>query len=245
MPHDPNRFDPDDPFGTPPRPSAPGSYGGEPGPTVPLGRPSTRPPSPFSPSPGPGSPPPGGPGIPGLDFSDLPPLHDLYVPGKANAGASPPGGDRTVRLGGPPTGATPGAGYPAGADDGRTVGMLKPSVGVDPVVGWFVCVEGAEKGRDYRIRSGRNAIGRGPEMHIAIGGDPQISRDRHAVVVYDPRGNAFKIAPGDSAGLVYLNGVTVDVPTPLGAYDSVELGATRLVFVPLCSPHFRWDAPPA
>ena len=30
----------------------------------------------------------------------------------------------------------------------------------DPVVGWLVCYDGVEKGKDYRIRFGQNSVGR-------------------------------------------------------------------------------------
>ena len=45
-------------------------------------------------------------------------------------------------------------------DDGKTVGIMKQSKGIDPVVGWVVCIEGPAKGMDYRIKSERNFIGR-------------------------------------------------------------------------------------
>lgn len=61
------------------------------------------------------------------------------------------------------------------ADIGATVAMVRKKMGIDPVVGWLVCVEGPEKGRDYRIRSERNGIGRGSDMAISIQGDEAIS----------------------------------------------------------------------
>ena len=206
-------FHPDDPFGR----SAPG----DPGETVPLGAPR-RPAAPA--------------GIPGLDFSDEPPYADLYVPGGRSAGAAGAEGE-TVRLGAPPAGAASAAPL----EEGRTVGFFERPLGAEPVVGWLVCVNGPERGRDYRLHAGRNAIGRDPKMQVPLMGDARVSRDRHAVVSYDPRGNSFRVAPGEGAGLAYLNGGPVDGPLPLAAYDRIEVGETTLVFVPLCSDRFRWD----
>ena len=179
--------------------------------------------------------------IPGLDFSDKP-FQDLYVP-KAYP-PSTPGGDRTVRLGGGAPPAAPQSPAPPGTtpEEGRTVGYFQKPLGSEPVVGWLVCTRGPDRGRDFRIHSGRNFIGRSAGMHIAIQGDAAISREKHAVLIYDPRGNTFKIAPGESAGLVYRNDETVDVPTPLEAFDTLEIGQSHLVFVPFCGPRFQWDS---
>lgn len=110
----------------------------------------------------------------------------------------------------------------------------------DPVVGWLVCVEGPDRGRDYRIHAERNFIGRDPTMDIAITGDRAISREKHAVISYNPRNRTFRIAPGEQRGIVYLNDEEVLSPMPLAPYDWIELGATRLLFVPFCGERFTW-----
>ena len=133
---------------------------------------------------------------------------------------------------------------PAGgrrSDEGATVGYFDKKIGIEPVVGWLVCVEGPDRGRDYRIRSRRNFIGRDTRMDICISSDTQISRENHAVISYDPRNNSFKLVPGDSRGITYLNGETVDVPVPIKAYDRIELGETQLLFVPFCGDQFKWQ----
>ena len=57
--------------------------------------------------------------------------------------------------------AMPGPAEPpiAPASRAETIGVMQRELGIDPVVGWLVCVEGADRGRDYRIRSERNTIG--------------------------------------------------------------------------------------
>lgn len=127
-------------------------------------------------------------------------------------------------------------------DVGVTVALVRKKIGIDPVVGWLVCVSGPEKGRDYRIRSERNAIGRGAGMAICISGDEAISRENHAFISFNPRNGSFRIAPGDGRGMTYLNGEEVDIPMPLKAYDRIEIGQSQLIFVPLCGPEFNWES---
>lgn len=128
------------------------------------------------------------------------------------------------------------------ADVGVTVAMVRKKMGIDPVVGWLVCVQGPEKGRDYRVRSERNGIGRGADMAICVQGDEAISRENHAYISFNPRKGTYRIAPGDGRGMTYLNGEEVDVPMPLKAYDRIELGQTHLLFVPLCGEQFNWES---
>lgn len=126
-------------------------------------------------------------------------------------------------------------------EDKKTVGIYHKKIGIDPVAGWLVCTEGADRGRDYRIRSGRNFIGRSEKMDIHITGDRTISRERHATVIYDPKKNAYLINPGDSREMVYLNGDGVYSATEIKAHDIIELGETKLMFIPLCGEEFKWE----
>lgn len=128
---------------------------------------------------------------------------------------------------------------PAGAR--KTVGFYHKKVGIDPVVGWFLCIQGPDKGRDYRIRSGRNSIGRAENMDICITGDSSISRERHAVIAYDPKKNVFMLQPGESREMCYVNDEGVYTPVQLEAGDIVELGETKLRFYPACGEDFKWD----
>jgi len=122
----------------------------------------------------------------------------------------------------------------------RTVGVVQKKIGIDPVVGWLVCIEGAEHGRDYRIRSERNLIGRSSTMDICIKGDDTISRTNHAVISYEPRRGTFRLSAGEGRGLVYRNEEAVEATSELNPYDIIEVGQTKLMFVPFCGEHFRW-----
>lgn len=125
---------------------------------------------------------------------------------------------------------------------GETVRVMPAKMGIDPVVGWLVCVKGPEKGRDYRIRSERNFIGRGSSMDICIAGDERISRDKHAILTYNPKSGTFSLANGEARGLIYLNGAEVGNPVALQPYDLIEMGASGFMFMPFCSERFQWLA---
>jgi pSer/pThr/pTyr-binding forkhead associated (FHA) protein len=130
----------------------------------------------------------------------------------------------------------------SGAGDDAPTRVISPggSTAIDPVCGWFVSVHGPEKGRDYRIRSENNTIGRSKDMYICITGDESISRERHAVITFDPQQNAFHLGPGDGRGLVYVNGEVLLAHRKLQPYDRIQMGKTKLVFVPFCGDKFTW-----
>jgi hypothetical protein len=137
--------------------------------------------------------------------------------------------------------AAAGAKPQAGADDGVTVAIGVKKQGIDPVVGWLVCTAGPDRGRDYRIRNERNFVGRGDEMDIAIRGDNTISRENHASITFNPRNRQFRLHSGNGRGLVYLNDEQIDDARPISAGDRIDLGQTRLIFVPLVTDAFSWE----
>lgn len=126
-------------------------------------------------------------------------------------------------------------------DNDKTISAINTGYGVDPVVGWLVCIEGAAKGRDYRLIAGRNFIGRGDAMTVSIKGDRSISSDKHAILSYDPVGNCFFVMPGTSTQLFYLNGKVVLETVRIKAGDILKLGNTKLLFVPCCTESFSWN----
>jgi hypothetical protein len=112
----------------------------------------------------------------------------------------------------------------------------------NPVVGWLVCVEGPDKGKDYRIHSQYNFIGRAAHMDICIRSDNHISNDRAAIIAYDPQELMFTFGPGTGHNLVRVNGKMVLNAVELKAFDEVTVGKTKLLFVPLCGERFNWNA---
>lgn len=136
---------------------------------------------------------------------------------------------------------------PAPADAPRADRTLPKSaeaseIDAPPVAGWLVIVGGPGKGRALEIVPGRNAIGRGVANDISLDfGDSQISRDKHAVVSYDPRGRRFYIQHGEGMNLTYLDNQPVLSPCELKALNHITLGDTVLRFVPLCGSDFDWQ----
>ena len=138
-----------------------------------------------------------------------------------------------------PTAPPPGHGISV-TDAGKTLGLMQEKMGFDPVVGWLVCTEGPSRGKSYTIRGGINSIGRSDRMDITITGDRTISAENHAKVSYSDRNNRFNLLPGDGRNIVYLNGEEVFGPMPLSAYDLIDFGETKLLFIPLCGEKFTW-----
>lgn len=127
------------------------------------------------------------------------------------------------------------------ADPEATVAVWKKGAGIDPVVGWLVCHEGANQGRDYRIRAGFNNIGRDTSSQICIAGDETIAREEHAKIFFDVKSACFHVVSGSGRSGIYVNNQVVLQPTVLKAYDVLEIGSTKLIFVPFCGENFRWN----
>lgn len=129
----------------------------------------------------------------------------------------------------------------SGVDDGRTVALIQTDIGIDPVVGWLICVEGKERGRDYRIHTDNNYIGRSEKMDICLRGDETISRENQAVITYDALEKKYYLSPGDGRSIVRINNKAIFQTVPLEAYDRLVIGKTQLVFLPLCGEKFEWE----
>ena len=132
------------------------------------------------------------------------------------------------------------ASMPSQGVDGRTIAIIQKDMGIDPVVGWLVCIRGNEKGRDYRIHSDNNFIGRSEKMDVCVRGDETISRENHAIISFDIRDKVYYFSPGDGRSIVRVNGRAIFQTTVLEAYDIIEIGRTCLMFVPLCGERFEW-----
>ena len=122
----------------------------------------------------------------------------------------------------------------------ETLSFMLREQGIDPVVGWLVCIEGTDRGRDFRIRSERNFIGRANTMDIVLS-DESVSRENHAVLVFNPRKCTFKLQPGGSRGLIYLNAEEVLSPTEVKGGDVIEVGRSKLIFVPFANQYHQWN----
>jgi hypothetical protein len=74
-------------------------------------------------------------------------------------------------------------------------------------------------------------------MDICIAGDNAVSKEKHAFVSYNPENHVFKLIPGESRGLVYLNGEDVDMATRLNPLprSSVNRGPEKSTKMPPAS----------
>ena len=111
----------------------------------------------------------------------------------------------------------------------------------EPVVGWLVIVDGPGKGQSLQLGSGMNSIGRAKEARVSLDfGDEEISRQNHASVVYDPKGNKFYLQHGGGINLTYLGDAPVLQPVEITGRETISIGNTKLLFMPFCGPNFIW-----
>jgi hypothetical protein len=129
---------------------------------------------------------------------------------------------------------------------GRSSGKHRASREVAPsdfTTAWLVVVEGPGKGASLPLGMGPHKIGRGAGSRVRLDfGDSEISRDTHATLTYDPRGNAFFVQSGNNLVYVRKEDELEPVLTPVRLTDRSELmlGQTRLRFVRLCDESFAW-----
>ena len=126
------------------------------------------------------------------------------------------------------------------SDNTRNIGG---QLAIPPVIGWLVCIEGSQRGRDFGVMAKKNFLGSAYGMDIQILGDDAVSKRNHAVFIYDSKKRSTLLLPGEAHGLVYLNGEVVYRPMELSSYDTVGIGKSKFLFVPLCGEHFEWQEP--
>jgi hypothetical protein len=111
----------------------------------------------------------------------------------------------------------------------------------DPVCGWLVVVEGPGLGSAVTVGYGNNRVGRDAGEDIVLDfGDGQISRENHAVVTYDGKNRRFYVQQGGGRNLTHVNEELVLTPVEISGGESVQMGETKLKFVPLCGSDFDW-----
>ncbi len=124
-------------------------------------------------------------------------------------------------------------------DDEKTIGINFKKTNCDPVVGWLICVDGPEKGRDFRIHSGRNFIGRDMTNDIYLTEDASISRKNEGYLIYEPRSNSFIVMNGEGAS-IYVNDEPISEPTKIKDYDRVSIGSYVFDFIAYCKGDKKW-----
>lgn len=111
---------------------------------------------------------------------------------------------------------------------------------IEPVVGWLICIQGVEKGRDYRLIDKRNFIGSGENMDVCIKGDSKIEKENNFVITYNEKQRIFVISPGQTGNIIYVNKKPVYETIKLENYSLIEIGDTKLVFIRFCGDNFTW-----
>lgn len=110
----------------------------------------------------------------------------------------------------------------------------------NPVIGWLVAIKGAHKGRSYEVKQGRNFIGRSTAMDICLSGNSKISRDRHAIITYDPRSKKCFLQPDETRDLIYINDELLFGPMPMKHNDVIVLADEEFVFLALQCDKADW-----
>lgn len=129
---------------------------------------------------------------------------------------------------------------PHAEDAGKTIGFYN-EMETKPVVGWLVSIEGSTVGKDFRLCSGRNYIGRSKDMDVVLEGDNKVSRNKHAIVLFDPRSQKTLCQAGESRELFYRNDAVVTETVELQQGDVLTIGDTKLLFVPFCGTLHTWN----
>ena len=111
----------------------------------------------------------------------------------------------------------------------------------EPVVGWLIAIEGPAKGRDFRLKPGRNVIGRIMEADICIEEDDLLSRE-HTIVYYYSEINNFYVEDNKSKHGTFLlpNKDVIVERKPIKDGDKILVGKTILLLKTLCNEDFQW-----
>ncbi|MCI9162052.1 MAG: hypothetical protein HFG59_02175 [Lachnospiraceae bacterium] len=107
------------------------------------------------------------------------------------------------------------------------------------VAGWLVCVNGPERGCDYRLYKGFNRLGNGERTDILVR-DPGLAAVAVAVV-YDDRSNAF-FAVQQPGAQALLNGEELEGAVRISSGDLIKAGESEFEFVAFCREGRVWDS---
>lgn len=112
----------------------------------------------------------------------------------------------------------------------------------EPVVGWLVAVEGPSRGRDFRLKPGRNVVGRTVESEVYVEDDDLMSRD-HAIVYYYGEINNFYVEDNKSKhGTFILPAMDLVVERrPIKDGDRIKTGKSVFILKTLCNEAFKWE----
>jgi len=109
---------------------------------------------------------------------------------------------------------------------------------VNPVAGWLVVVKGGQTGIDFRIRIGRNVIGRDLTCDIVLE-DDKVS-NTHSTVQFYSKTSEFIIFDERSQNGTFVNDQLITTNTQIKDGDRICLGDTEMIFRAFCNDQFKW-----
>ena len=173
------------------------------------------------------------------------PVGSEAVVGTAPGATIPVGGEafpstRPVGASVPPTQpvkAQIGVTVPLDAAAGAASAVSQPAV-----VGWLVSISENSLGRDFRVHSQQNTIGRGEKNDICLDFDMAVSKESNATLIYDSKNNSFYLKPDASKNNIYVNNEILLMPVEIMDYDVIEIGETQLMFRSFVSERFTWES---
>jgi hypothetical protein len=107
------------------------------------------------------------------------------------------------------------------------------------LVGWLVDIA---SGQSYHLRGERSFVGSSDTMDVRLQGDETVLANHHASVTYDSKRLRYTLTAGPDSGAIRLNDQSMAPRSirELAGHDILEIGRTRLVFLPLCGEKFQW-----
>lgn len=114
-----------------------------------------------------------------------------------------------------------------------------PKACVRPVVGWLVCVQGPDIGKDFRLHTHFNHVGRNENQDVRLS-DPTVSGE-HFTVSYDLQHNHYFADMNKGSTFVYINSYPLGSRTVLKKGDQIKVGNSLLVFIPLEQQDVKWN----
>ena len=98
-------------------------------------------------------------------------------------------------------------------------------------MGWLVCINGFDRGREFPIKAQFNRIGSSPANEICVQRERAVMENNHAGISCNGATGecTLTVTPG---GNVRLNGAYVDRPVNLKKYDTITIGSAQYVYAP-------------
>lgn len=128
------------------------------------------------------------------------------------------------------------------ADMEKTQVLVEQKTGYNPVVGWLVCIEGPDKGKDFRLHAGNNFVGRGATMDVILQDKAVSAKNAHFSISYDKKHDRYFMAGGQGQEIVYINDEPLTASaTDIKRGDRIEVANTTLVFIPLSKEDVQWQ----